>query len=425
MTPGDGQATVSWSPPDDGGAPITGYAVTATPGGVTVRTTGATSAIVTGLRNGTAYTFTVTATNVVGTSAASPSSASVTPTSSGDGGGTGGNSGGSGTNIAGAHTSGTGGAGTGYTVSAGAGPTRPTVVSVTAPAAPSSKGVEAVGLDAGAITAALEASGSAPVTVSIPAPATGGIPAKVVVSLPVSSLRRLAASKVPSLSVATADGTIVLSNAVLDAITAGAGDGDLVLTVTSVGTGAHRSFTVSLSLNGAPIHAFAGNAVKVTLPYSAKTTSRLTVTSGSGTATQVFTATSSHGAVTFETPHLSTFAITTAAAVAKAATPARPSVTKASSAKKATIALGWRKLVAASKLQIAYKLATARAWTVTTLPGSATSKTLTGLKSGRRYDVRLRGTTTLTTYTTAARTGAKTYTGVYSTTKIVTVKSSR
>jgi Domain of unknown function (DUF1906)/Fibronectin type III domain len=69
---GDGaQATISWSAANANGSPVTGYAVTVSPGGAKVTTTGATTATVTGLSNGTAHTFTVTATNLVGTSAAS------------------------------------------------------------------------------------------------------------------------------------------------------------------------------------------------------------------------------------------------------------------------------------------------------------------------------------------------------------------
>jgi hypothetical protein len=77
-TAGNGQATVSFTAPGNNGSAITGYTVTASPGGATA--TGSTSPIaVTGLTNGTAYTFTVTATNGVGTGSASSATTSVTP----------------------------------------------------------------------------------------------------------------------------------------------------------------------------------------------------------------------------------------------------------------------------------------------------------------------------------------------------------
>jgi hypothetical protein len=78
-TAGNGSATVDWPAPTTGGTP-TGYTVTASPGGQTCTATPpTTSCEVTGLNNGTGYTFTVTANNSGGTSSASPSSNSVTP----------------------------------------------------------------------------------------------------------------------------------------------------------------------------------------------------------------------------------------------------------------------------------------------------------------------------------------------------------
>jgi len=76
------QSMVSWTAPSDtGNSTITGYTVTASPGGATCSwTSGALSCTVTGLTNGTNYTFTVKATNAAGTSAASASSSTITPT---------------------------------------------------------------------------------------------------------------------------------------------------------------------------------------------------------------------------------------------------------------------------------------------------------------------------------------------------------
>lgn len=76
---GDDTALVAWqAPADDGGSPITGYVATATPGGATCASA-STSCTVSGLVNGTAYTFTVVASSVAGTSPASAASNTVTP----------------------------------------------------------------------------------------------------------------------------------------------------------------------------------------------------------------------------------------------------------------------------------------------------------------------------------------------------------
>ena len=81
-TAGNGQATVTWSAPaSNGGSAITGYVITPSTGSpVTVGNV--TSATLTGLTNGTAYTFKVAAINAVGTGAPSAASNSVTPTAS-------------------------------------------------------------------------------------------------------------------------------------------------------------------------------------------------------------------------------------------------------------------------------------------------------------------------------------------------------
>ena len=79
---GDSQATVTWNAPAaDGGSPITQYTAISNPDGITAVVDGSMlSATVTGLTNGTAYTFTVTATNIAGTSDPSEVSNAVVPT---------------------------------------------------------------------------------------------------------------------------------------------------------------------------------------------------------------------------------------------------------------------------------------------------------------------------------------------------------
>lgn len=82
--PRESGALVSWqAPADTGGIPVASYTVTATPGGATCTTEpgspAPTSCLVTGLENGTPYTFTVTAEHALGVSSPSEPSAPVVP----------------------------------------------------------------------------------------------------------------------------------------------------------------------------------------------------------------------------------------------------------------------------------------------------------------------------------------------------------
>jgi hypothetical protein len=79
VTPGDTNAVVAFTQPSyDGGSLITTYTATSSPDGFTA-TSAKSPIVVPGLSNGTPYTFTVTATNLAGTSVTSAASAPVTP----------------------------------------------------------------------------------------------------------------------------------------------------------------------------------------------------------------------------------------------------------------------------------------------------------------------------------------------------------
>jgi hypothetical protein len=82
VTAGVESATLTFTAPAyNGGSAITSYTATSSPGGITstLNQSGSGTFNITGLTAGTAYTFTVTATNANGTSAASTASSSVTP----------------------------------------------------------------------------------------------------------------------------------------------------------------------------------------------------------------------------------------------------------------------------------------------------------------------------------------------------------
>jgi hypothetical protein len=90
---GSTTATVSFTAPaSNGGATITGYTATSSPGGFTGTLSGSTAGSITvsGLSASTSYTFTVTATNSDGTSSASAASNSITTSASNGGTGGGG-----------------------------------------------------------------------------------------------------------------------------------------------------------------------------------------------------------------------------------------------------------------------------------------------------------------------------------------------
>ena len=79
---GDSQIVVSFSESTSNGSPITGYTVTSSPGSFTCSPTvltGRVSCVVTGLTNGTSYTFTAVANSALGSSLASTVSVSIVP----------------------------------------------------------------------------------------------------------------------------------------------------------------------------------------------------------------------------------------------------------------------------------------------------------------------------------------------------------
>ena len=114
----DASSVVSWSAPSsNGGSALTGYTATSS-NGLSCSTTTLLTCSITGLTNGTAYTFTVKAINVIGQSDASSASSAATPAgatpapsgNSGGGGNSGGNSSNTGSTNSGGNSSNSGNA---------------------------------------------------------------------------------------------------------------------------------------------------------------------------------------------------------------------------------------------------------------------------------------------------------------------------
>ena len=79
--PGNGELEVSWQPPaNPGGVPLSEYIAYAFPGGATCTTTGALRCTITGLTNGVAYSYAVTAANPLGVSPPAEAERTSTPT---------------------------------------------------------------------------------------------------------------------------------------------------------------------------------------------------------------------------------------------------------------------------------------------------------------------------------------------------------
>ena len=186
-TAGDGEATVSWTAPaNTGGLVITRYSAVATPGGRqcswNIGTGGPLQCTVTGLTNGTTYTFEVRAINSAGPSALSTPSTPVVPTAGSGGGGAGGG---------GASSGGSAASGSGTTSSGGGTATaKPTAtIEVTEPV--DGEATVTVGWSATQATAATTLTTTLPTGVAFARSATGCATARQqAVSVAVPALRK-------------------------------------------------------------------------------------------------------------------------------------------------------------------------------------------------------------------------------------------
>ncbi len=314
---GNAQATVTFTPlltaPSNGGSPVISYTVTSSPGGLPA--SGAASPIVVpGLTNGVAYTFTVRATNSVGTGAASGPSNSVTPATAP--GAPTGASAAAGNGLAtvafSAPASNGGSAITGYTVTSnpggftGSGATSPIVVSgltngvaftftVTA-----TNGVPLTGPPSASTVAVTPTAGSVPPAPTAASATAGNALAAVTFTPPVCSL--------PACPAIT--GYTVTSNPG-GGIDANAGNLTVPRNITGLTNGTAYSFTVTAtnSLGSGPASAASNAVIPATVPGAPTAVSAIagnlqaTVSftppiSNGGAAIVVYTVTSSPGGIT-------------------------------------------------------------------------------------------------------------------------------
>lgn len=283
-TAGDGKVTLKWSVSDNGGAFITGYIITYQSSAEAAATTISVNASVssyevTGLTNGTEYTFKVTATNSVGSTDSSevkvtPKGAAVTPPSTDDddtpGGSTGGGSAG-GSSSSGSTTVGKPSTSGGETVVSTQ--VKPTVSGTTANVSISSTNMNKA-VDSVLETAQKE--GTAPVleiAVDTPSRAEG-----LNVELPTAALATLSQNGDAVLTIDSGIGMLSLDAVGVEALAYQAGSRvsirmmpvsrSSLTSSQSAAVGSNPVYDVSAASSGNAITSLRGGEMTVSLPYS-------------------------------------------------------------------------------------------------------------------------------------------------------------
>ena len=341
-TAGNADAKVTWTAPSaNGGSAITGYTVTASPGGKTATAGTTTSATVTGLTNGTSYTFTVKATNAAGTGAASAASKAVTP-------------------------SGPPGAPTGVTATAGNGQA---TVSWTAPAATGGGAITSYKVTASPGTATATATGTA--TSATVTGLTNGTSYTFTVTA--TTAGGAGPASAPS-SAVTPEGPPGAPTAV----TATAGNGQATV-----------SWTAPSTNGGSPITGY-------TVTASDGTTATASAASTSATMTGLTNGTS----YTFTVTASNAIGVSAASAASKAVTPVGPPYTPVITALtpgNGQAKITWTAPGDGGEPITGYTLTVEPGGATYSAAASATSATLTGLTNGTAYSVALSATNSLGT----------------------------